>query len=374
MINLCAGPTRISPRVTQAYHSPFTNPDLDPAYAKRHRKAEALISELLHTKARSLILLGEGMLGLDAACASLVEPRSRVLVIDNGIFSHYFADMVARYGAEPVVFSSPEDEGIPLDKLEAFLKEDSNFNLATFCHCETPTGVTSDIKALGQLLRKYDILSIVDAVSSFAAHPIDFDECQLDCLIAGSQKALSCPTGLSLISLSDRAENFIKNRKTPIIGFYNNLANYIMEDATEFPYTQNEQLTYALETALEEALATDSVARHEAFALRVRKAITQSGLKLFAKNSFSNSVSTVVMPEGYDSEDLLRRMREKGYLISGGLFHLKGKVFRLGHMGYNIQDEAIWLDHLKALDESFQDMGLTLKASLRESFQEAGGK
>ena len=133
------------------------------------------MAKILKTQNDVYILSGEGILGLEAACASLTESGDRVLVIDNGIFGKGFDDFVKMYGGEVVYFSDDYHKAIDVEKLEQFLEKDHDFKYATVVHCDTPTGVLNDLSKIGPLLKKYNILTVVDSVAAMVGENIEVD-------------------------------------------------------------------------------------------------------------------------------------------------------------------------------------------------------
>ncbi len=371
MLIMSAGPTHVPDRVRKAMVKNFTNTDLDPEYIRFHRECEKKVSKVLNTEAKSFLMLGEAMLGLDGACASFVEKGDRVLVIVNGIFSEGFADFVRMYGGEPVVYESDRREGIDVEDLKEFLEMDHDFVSATMVHCETPSGLTNDIDSICRLLNSYGILSIVDSVSGMGGEYIDFDHAGIDCIIGGTQKCFSSPPGLTTITLSEKAISYLENRGTAVSSFYGNFQNYIKSGEFEFPYTPCPNLVYAFDEALNITLSHDFTKRHREFAEKTRIAVRESGLELFPLNSFSNTVSSVLMPEGKSSNVLLERMLEKGIIISGGMGDLNGKAFRIGHMGSNIENTGDYILMLRKLSEALSEMDIQLKGNLADLFIKA---
>ncbi len=349
---MSAGPTSVHPEVLKASQRPLRNTDLDPEYIAFQRKTEEKISRLLHTKAKSFIMLGEAMLGLDGAMASLIEPGDRVLILSNGVFGAGFEDIAKRYGAQTVVFSGDLRRGLDLVDLENFLREDHGFKLATFVHCETPSGITNDPHGIGKLLHSYGILSVVDSVSGMGGEPFFFDEAMVDVAIGGTQKCLSALTGLTLITLSDRAIQAMKDRKVPVSSFYGNFQNYLASsDGFDFPYTQSDTLVGALDEALNRTLAMDYVERHARFAERTRNFFVDLGYELYAKDSHSNTVTTVLLKEHQKTSSVLEGMMKRGFIISGTMGEIQDRGIRIGHMGNNIQDESLYEEMLQALKE-----------------------
>lgn len=371
---MSAGPTSIPEQVRQAMAAGFTNTDLDPAYTEFHKSMERKLSQLVHTKATSFIMLGEGMAGLDGACVSFTEEGTRALILVNGIFSDFFKTYTELYGGEAVVLSFSERKGIDLEELKAFLESDHDFTFAAFVHCETPTGVTNDIHSVGQLLDRYGIMSIVDSVSGLGGEDIRFDEARIDCLISGSQKCLSAPVGLTTITLSDRAVTYLKARKTPVKSFYTNFLNYLVTDEFDFPYTQSETLVYALDEALNIALSYDFAAKHKHYAEKTRAAIRAAGFEIYALTNESNTVTTFLLPDHVSSDEVQRLMYEKGTIVSTGIGPLHGHAMRIAHMGNNIRDERAYIEMLHDLSIALKEAGAEMKTDLAEAFIAQSGE
>ena len=372
MINLCAGPTTVAPEVKEAMNTFLTNPDMDPNYTKLHRNAEKKISKLVHTKATSFIMLGEGILGLDAAVSSLVEKEDRILILSNGVFGKGFSDFVKNSGGEPVLFEGNPRRGIDVEELKTFLEKDSDFKAATLVHCETPSGITNNIEEICPLLHEYGILSIVDSVSGMGGENVYFDEYKIDVLLGGSQKSISAPTGLTLVTISERAKKTIAERKTPVPSYYLNFENYYAyTDQFDFPYTMSENLTYALDKALDLLLEKDFIALHKKAGDVIRDTVKESGLELFPLDSFSNTVTTVYTPSCISKDDLIKALYEKDILISGGIGEELKNTFRISHMGNSIQDEYFEI-LFKALDEIFVEGGENY--NMQENYRKAKEK
>src|SRR5574344_749920 len=139
------GPTQVALNVREARARECTNPDLDVEFYDYYKETCELISELLHTKNEPLILSGEGILGLEAACASITEPGDHVLVIDNGLYGNGFQDFVKIYGGIPTLYTTDYKETIQIEQLEKYLEKHHDFKYATVVHCDTPSGMLNDI-------------------------------------------------------------------------------------------------------------------------------------------------------------------------------------------------------------------------------------
>ena len=366
------GPTRVRENVRLEIAKETTNPDIDVEFCEFYKNTCKKMASILNTENDVYILSGEGILGLEAACASLTEPGDKVLVIDNGIFGRGFDDFVKMYGGEVVYFSGDYTKEIDIEELEKFLQKENDFKYATVVHCDTPTGVLNDLSKICPLLKRYNILTVVDSVAAMVGEEIRVDDWQIDIALGGSQKAISAPAGLTIVSISEDAKNSMKNRKMPIVGFYLNLT--IWENYYEnkwFPYTMpiNEiiGLDRAIDNILEEKLE-NVLARHEKIASATRKAFTEYGLKLYLESGYSNTVTAVEIPENIGALNLTKHMLEKyNTLVSTSLCDYKDKLLRIGHMGENANLELI-IYVLNIIDKSLKDLGFNGNGSLVELF------
>ncbi|MCC0630030.1 MULTISPECIES: alanine--glyoxylate aminotransferase family protein [unclassified Clostridioides] len=371
-INYAPGPTETRENVRLARAEKTTNPDIDIDFVEFYKKTCEKFGNIVGTKNDVYILSGEGILGLEAACASLTEKGDRVLVIDNGIYGEGFKDFVTMYGGEHVLFSSEYTKSIDIDELKAFLDKDSNFKYATVVHCDTPTGVLNDVSKICPLLKEYGILTVVDSVAGMVGERLSVDESKIDIILGGSQKAISAPAGLTIIGISQDAKNCIKNRKTDVIGFYCNLN--IWEGYYEkkyFPYTMPISdimgLDKALDNILEEGIE-NVLNRHEKIAYSVRKAIEEYGLELFLEEGYSNTVTAIKIPESIGALKLTDYMlKNYNTLVATSLNQYMDTILRIGHMGENANLNKI--EHvLNVLDKSLNALGFKGNGNLLNLF------
>lgn len=366
------GPTQVRENVRLARAIETTNPDLDLQFYEFYKETCERVGEFLKTKNEVRILSGEGILGLEAACASLTEKGDRVLVIDNGIFGEGFADFVKMYGGEPVFFKGDRQRKIDVRELKAFLESDSNFKYATVVHCDTPSGVLNDISDICPLLKEKGIMTVVDSVAAMGGEDIRVDEWKIDIALGGSQKAVSAPPGLTFLSISKDAFKAMENRKEPIAAFYCNLL--VWKDYYEnkwFPYTQPISdimgLRAAFDNILDEGLER-VLERHSKVAKATRKAVINSGLNLYIKEGYANTVTVIEVPNGINDKELRDFMvKEYGVMIAGSFDYLSGKVLRIGHMGENARVEKV--SHaLSALQKSLEHFGYKLSQNMVNEF------
>ena len=364
------GPTQVLENVRMARSLECTNPDLDTDFFEFYKDTCKLISSLLYTKNETLILGGEGILGLEAACASLTEPGDKVLVLDNGIFGKGFADFVRIYGGIPEIYHADYEQTLDVDALANYLNTHQGFKYATVVHCDTPSGILNDISRICPLLKLHGILTVVDSVSAMFGEYVNVDEFQIDLLCGGSQKAVSAPPGLTFVTISNDAYMTMKNRKTPIASFYANLMafeNYYQNKW--FPYTMPISDIHGLRIAFENIAADHEILiRHKTIGNAVRETLKAAGLKLHQKSGFSNTVTVFDIPDGLTAEQILNAMKTKHHIMLAGSFDdLAGKVIRIGHMGTNATISNL-TETFYALDDVLRGLGVKLQVSMDKYF------
>ncbi len=355
------GPTKVRENVRLKRAQATTNPDLDKDFIKFYKNTCDKIGQIINTKNDVYILSGEGILGLEAACASLTEKGDRVLVIDNGVFGKGFSDFVKMYGGEVVIYSKPHTKDIDIDELSKFLEKDNNFKYATIIHCDTPTGVLNDISKICPLLKKYNILTVVDSVSAMGGVNVEVDKWQVDILIGGSQKAISAPSGLTIVSVSDDVKKSIKERKSSIVGFYANLS--IWQDYEKnnwFPYTMPISDILGLDEAVNNMLdegVYNVIKRHQNLAKITRESLKEYGLKLFLEKGYSDTVTAVNIPTNIGATKLANHILSKyNTIIATSLNEYKDKLLRIGHMGENANYRDL-ISILNIIDISLKELG-----------------
>ena len=364
------GPTQVAENVRLARSKECTNPDLDTDFVEFYKETCEEISRLLHTENETLILGGEGILGLEAACASMTEPGDRVLVLDNGIYGRGFADFVSMYGGKPELYSRDYRETLDVQELENFLKDHHDYKYATVVHGDTPSGMLNDISAICPLLKKYGIMTVVDSVSASFGEPMRISDWKVDIMCGGSQKAVSAPPGLSFVTISDDAYKAMRSRKTPVASFYANILAFDgYYEKQWFPYTMPISDIYGLRQAFDNIKNDPGMLeRHAKIGEAVRGAVVEAGLELYQETGFSNTVTVFNVPEGTTDTAILTAMKEKcNIMLAGSFGAFAGKVIRIGHMGENAYPEKVEAV-MAGLDRVFADLGITLKCSLKEAY------
>jgi len=353
------GPTEIEKNVLEAIAVNGTNPDLDPDFFESYLETVNNYNKLVGAEnATTFLLSGEAILGLEAACASFIEDGDKVLCIANGVFGDGFKGFIEMYGGNVLLLELPWHHGVKLEDVEAVVEAHSDIKAVTMVHCETPSGITNNVSAICQYLRSKNIITIVDSVSAVGGETVDFDKSQIDVLLGGSQKCLSSPAGMTIVTLSDHATTYLEDRESNIRGYYLNLKNWMgWYERKWFPYTQPLQNILGLNQSILNLLDKNALEEHKTFAVLSRTALERSGFELFAKTERSNTVTTVKLPADIAFSDLFTRMKDHHcILIGGGIGPLKDHVFRIGHMGANNKPENM-VRLFSALEETFNTLG-----------------
>ncbi|HAT4243285.1 pyridoxal-phosphate-dependent aminotransferase family protein [Clostridium perfringens] len=368
------GPTNLRENVRRARALKTTNPDVDLDFVEFYKETCDRFGEIINTKNDCYILSGEGILGLEAACASLTEKGDKVLVLDNGLYGRWFDGFVNMYGGEVTYFSGDYTKEIDVEALSKFLEKNNDFKYATVVHCDTPTGILNPVDKICPLLKSYGILTVVDSVSAMVGEEFKVDEWQIDIALGGSQKAFSAEPGLTMVSISDDARKVMENRETPIVGFYCNLniwKNYYKDKW--FPYTMPISDIISLRVAIDNILEEGKekvIERHRKIGEATRKAVKEYGLDLFLKNGYSNTVTAVEIPEEIGALNLRNHLNKKyNVLMSTSLDKYEDKLLRIGHMGENANIEDITYV-LNAIDKALKDLGFSSEKQLDKLFIE----
>jgi aspartate aminotransferase-like enzyme len=291
----------------------------------------------------AIIMGGEGLLGVEAAIASPIDEGDTVLCLSNGHYADGFADFVEMYGGEAVLCGAPYDEPLDVEAAKDLVAE-HDFDAATAVHCETPSGTLNDLDEVLAFLQEEGILTIVDVVSSIGGTPTPTQHC--DVALAASQKCLSSPTGLTMVSVSDRAWETVG--ETEDGQFYTSLQPWkdMWVDEHYLPYSHLVSNIYALDESLdvvfEEGLE-NVCERHEEVAAFCRQRGAEFGLDVFAgEESLSSPTVTAFEVDGTAPEIKQRVKDEHDIVVPTGVgLDNEEDIIRVGHMGYNAQRDRV---------------------------------
>ncbi|MBA4543107.1 MULTISPECIES: alanine--glyoxylate aminotransferase family protein [Thermoactinomyces] len=357
------GPTPVPARVMQAMQKPMIGHRSGEA-SSLYLECSAKLKLVFGTKTDPLLLSSSGTGALEAAVVNTVSPGEEAVVVVTGAFGDRFAKIVQKYGITLHRLDLPWGKACDPDLLASFLRQHPAAKAVFFTYCETSTGVLNPVRELAQSVREHsDALVIADGVSCLGAVPCKMDEWGIDIMVTGSQKALMLPPGLAFAAVSQRAWKQIEQNPTP--RFYLDLLAYRknLEKETT-PYTPALSLLYGLAEALamlEEEGLPRVFARHERLKTMTRAGIKALGLELMTSDADASPTVTSVYGgrEKWEAETLRKELRALGVGVAGGQQHLKGKIFRIGHMGYC--DELDILTVLSALEIALIKTGVPVE-------------
>ena len=328
---LLPGPVKMHPRVLRSMGMPAIN-HRSAAFQEVIAEVRELTKYLFQTSGRVAVLSGSGTAGLDAAVNGLLHRGDRVLCIVNGKFSERFLDLCKVY-AKPTPLEFEWGTPVDADRVGAAL-EGGDFKAVTMCHNETSTGLTNPVKDVAGVVRKHGAMFIVDGITSVGGIDVRL-EWGIDALVMGSQKCIAAPPGLAAVAVSDRGYGALHEESA----FYTSLKAHVdalEEDDT--PFTPAVPLFFAYREALrllkEEGLE-NRIRRTARLGEATRAAADAIDLAMLPKAGFeSNTVSAIRYPAGVDDKKFRNVLEnEHRTVVQGGQAHLKGKIFRIGHMG-----------------------------------------
>lgn len=296
------------------------------------------LKELFQTKGDVFILTSSGTGSMEAAIVNSLSPGDRVLSLSNGVFGDRFATIAERFGAEVTRLSFEWGRAVDTDAAKRALESDPKIKAVLVTHNETSTGVTNDLAAVGNVVKQFDKLLLVDAISSLGCIDLQVDAWGCDVVVTGSQKGWMVPPGLAFVSISQRGWQAHAEAKMPRFYWDFSKARDFLEKG-QTPWTPAVSVFYALEVALkmlvEEGLP-NIFARHARLGRRTREGVKSLGLSLFADGKCaSDTVTAVNSPDGIDSKRLVDTVREEhGIVLAGGQAGLAGRIFRIGHLGF----------------------------------------
>lgn len=332
-----------------------------PEFSKILTNVTERLKWLGETKNDVFVLTGSGTAAMEAAISNTINTGDAVLSLICGVFGERWAKIAEAFGAQVQRLAVEPGQAIDLHALEKALKQDSDKKIkaVTITHNETSTGVINDLARITKLVREHGALSIVDAVTSFAAVRLPIDEWQVDILVTGSQKALMLPPGLGIIFFGKRAWEAQSRCNTP--RFYLDLAKArksLAENTT--PFTPNVSLICGLNVSLdliERTGVSNIYQRHIKLKDALRAGLKAMGLKLLVGEEDASPTITSILPPGSISVADIRKGLKQDFriLVADGQESLKGKIFRIGHMGYVFERDILMT--LASLESVLKSLG-----------------
>lgn len=355
------GPTPLPPEVITAMSQQIIH-HRTKEFAEIFSRVNENLKKVFQTKNNVLTFAASGTGAMEASAVNFFSEGDTVLVVSVGVFGDRFINICKTFGLNVIEKKYPHGEAANIDEIIDILENDkSNIKGVFITHNETSTGVTNPIEKLARYLKDKDKILIVDAVSSLGAIDLKTDEWGVDVVVTGSQKALMSPPGLAFVSVSDKAWEFYKTSK--LRKFYWDFKKYqdnLLKESQDTPFTPAVTLIRAVDVGLKLLLdygLENNFKRHTRLAKLTQLAVDKLNLELLPKKEYSSAVITAIKaPEGIDIEKVRKIMNQKyDIMVAGGQANLKGKIIRIGHMGY--VDEFDLLKTIQCFELSLLECG-----------------
>ncbi|MBT5872994.1 MAG: alanine--glyoxylate aminotransferase family protein [Candidatus Latescibacteria bacterium] len=363
-ILLTPGPVPIPPYVLEALARPMIH-HRGPEFARTLETVRESLKQVFRTSQPVLIMASTGSGAMEAAMVNILRRGDRVLVINSGKFGERWSKMAAVYGLRLLEYCVPWGEAADLGKIDSLLKEHPDCK-AVFCQaCETSTGTVHPIREIAELTAQLeDGLFVVDAITALGTMDLPMDEWHIDVMISGAQKAFMLPPGISFIAMSERAQGRIQTSDLPV--FYFDLKNELKAYRKGETYFSS-PVTHirALEVVLPEISGANMekrITRCRALMNFTHKVCRAWGLTLYSKNPASG-LTAVAVPDQIDGQHL-RDLIEDRYHVTfmGGQDQLKGRIIRVGHIGYITDDDI--KQGMMALGSALRDLGYGISSDI----------
>lgn len=358
------GPTPVPPEVLLAQGSPLVYHRGPGFAALLHDVAEG-IQWLLQTKNDVLTLTCSGTGGLECAVANSFSPGDKVINVSIGAFGERAKKLQQAFGLDVIALDYEWGKAAQPDDIEHLLQENPDAKGVMVTHSETSTGTINDIAAIGEVLKRHDALFIVDTVSGAGGAEIRVDDWGVDVAIAGSQKALGAAPGVAWVSVSEAAWKANEVAKCPRFYFdWKKAKEFVSRPEPETPWTPAISTLMGVQASLRMLRAEGrdiALERHRILSQATREGLVAIGLQLFSEVPERGTTVTCVIADSFDGEELVARVRSKfGIILAGGQAKLKGKIFRVGHLGY--VDRSDIIKTLAAIETVLNEMGYLVKS------------
>jgi aspartate aminotransferase-like enzyme len=336
------GPTPLPDEVLKTMSRQMIN-HRGPEFKKIQDDVLADLKKLFMTKNDVFLLTGSGTGGLEAGVVNTMSPGDKVLSVSIGVFGDRFAAIAKHFGADVINLNFEWGQAADPDAIRKALNAEPRIKTVLVTHNETSTGVTNDLKAISAVVKEFDKLLVVDAISSLGSIEMPVDEWNIDIAITGSQKGWMVPPGLAMVSVSEKGWKAHAESKIPSFYWdFGKAKDYLAKGQT--PWTPAVSVIYGLELSLKMMLKEglpNIFARHARLAQATRDGVKALGLSLFADPAHaSNTVTSVAKTNGLDTRKLVKLMREQEHVVlAGGQRTLDGKIFRIGHLGWVNDDD-----------------------------------
>ena len=336
------GPTPCPPEVLQAMAGQMIN-HRGPEFGEMLHDITAKLKQLFQTKNDLYLLTCSGTGGLEAAIVNTLSPGDKVLSVTVGVFGERFTSMAEEFGAEIIPLRFEYGRVADPDEVRRELQREPEIKAVMVTHNETSTGVTNDLAAISAVVKEFDKLLLVDAVSSMGSIDLPVDKWHCDVAVTASQKGWMVPPGLAMVSVSQEAWQAHARAKMPRFNWDFTRAKKYLEIG-QTPWTPAVSIVFGLSVALDMMLKeglSNIFARHAKVGGAAREGVKSLGLSLFPDEKYaSNTVTAVSVRDGMDVKEMLKILREEYQIVlAGGQQSLQGKIFRIGHLGLITEED-----------------------------------
>jgi serine---pyruvate transaminase len=356
------GPTMVPPEVSLAEAQPMIH-HRTPQFSQIFYDLSEDLKYLFQTKTGEVFtLMSSGTGAMEACVANVLSKGDKALVVISGKFGERWAELCKCFGIETITIDVENGKAVNPADIESTFKEHSGIKAVFTTQCETSTGVVHDIKSISAIVKKHGATIVVDAITGIGVHPLMMDEWNIDVAITGSQKGCMMPPGLAFVCVNSSAWNVIEKGDLPRYYWDFRKMRKELENKTT-PFTPAVSLVMAMKTAMD-IIKKEGIEnvwkRHARLAHATREGAKAVGLELFAGEYSSNVLTAIKAPKGIDVDKIIKKLRdETGVTFTGGQDGLKGKIIRIGHMGYVNDFDVIVA--IAALEKGLYEAGYSIQ-------------
>ncbi len=331
------GPTMVPPEVALAEAQPMIH-HRTPEFSKIFVEVSDGLKYLFQTQTSEVYTLASsGTGGMEACVVNILSKGDKALVVRAGKFGERWGEICKVYGVEVIPIDVEYGKAVDPELIRSALEQHKDIKVVFTTQSETSTGALCDIEAIAKIVKKSGALMVVDAITAIGVHPFLMDDWGIDLAVTGSQKGCMLPPGLAFVCVSPNAMKAAEKSDLPKYYWSFKKMQKNLKDATT-PFTPAVSLIRAMKVAID-MIKNEGIEnvwkRHARLAHATREAVKALGLELFAGEYSSNVLTAVKSPSGLDTSAFLKKLRDKyGISLTGGQDSLKGKIFRIGHMGY----------------------------------------
>lgn len=334
---LAPGPTPVPPEVLLAMARPIIH-HRAPEFAQLFGEVREDLKWLFQTRHDVLILASSGTGGMEGAVANFLSPGDKALVVNGGKFGERWGKLCKTFGVQVTELKVEWGRAVNPQTIADALKKDPSIKAVFIQASETSTGVAHPTQAIADVVRPYEgTILVVDAITALGVFDLKTDDWGLDVVVTGSQKALMLPPGLAFVSVSEKAWQMAEKAKNTAF-YFNFKKERESQIKNQTAYTPAVSMILGLQEVLRmlKAEGLENVFKRQMrLAHAAREGVKAAGLSLFPKDSPSDAVTAISAPDGVDGQAIYKNLRvQYGITAAGGQDHLKGKIFRISHMGY----------------------------------------